>query len=46
MLNKAKEFLNIGKQVIYVSFDEPLLLDIDVRKFSELIRAEYPTLII
>lgn len=46
ILNKAKEFLNIEKQVIYVSFDEPLLLDIDVRKFSELIRAEYSTLII
>ncbi|BFI73422.1 ATPase [Nanoarchaeota archaeon] len=42
MLNKAKELLDNEKQVIYISFDEPMLLNIDVRKFAELVRSEYP----
>ncbi len=42
MLKKAKELLDKGNQVIYVSFDDPLLRNISVRKFAEVIRKEYP----
>ena len=42
MLKKAKELIENGKQVIYASFDEPLLRNMDVRKFAVLVRMEYP----
>ncbi len=42
MLKKVKELLEREKQVIYVSFDEPELRNLDVRKFAELARKAYP----
>ncbi len=42
MLKKAKELLEKNEPVIYASFDEPELRNIDARKFAELVRAEYP----
>ncbi len=42
MLKKAKELLEKNEPVIYASFDEPELRNMDVRKFAELVRAEYP----
>ncbi|AEA46606.1 ATP-binding protein [Archaeoglobus veneficus] len=42
MLKKADELLNMEKNVIYVSFDEPGLKNIPVRDFATLVRKEYP----
>ena len=42
MLKKAKELLEKEEQVIYVPFDEPELRNMNVRKFAELLRKEYP----
>ena len=41
LLKKARELLNSGKQVIYVSLDEPFLRDMNVRRFAELVRKEH-----
>lgn len=42
LLKKAKELLDSERQVIYVSFDEPFLRSMNVRKFAELVRKEHP----
>ena len=42
MLKTANEMLKNKEQVIYVSFDEPSLRRIPVRRFAELVRMEYP----
>ncbi|OYT29029.1 MAG: hypothetical protein B6U94_07940 [Thermofilum sp. ex4484_79] len=42
LLKKARELLDSGKQVIYASLDEPFLRKMDVRKFAELVRKDYP----
>ncbi len=42
MLKKAKKLIDEGKQAIYVSFDDPAFMNINVRKFGELVRKEYP----
>ncbi|MBO3800624.1 MAG: ATP-binding protein [Candidatus Brockarchaeota archaeon] len=42
MLKTANDMLKNNKQVIYVSFDEPSLRKIPVRRFAELVRKEYP----
>ena len=42
LLQKAKALHDSGKNVIFVSFDEPLLRKLPVRKFAELVRYAYP----
>lgn len=42
MLQKAREILSRNEQVIYVSMDEPKFKEMEVRRFAELIREEYP----
>ena len=42
LLKKAEELLKSGKQVIYASFDEPSLRNVEVRRFAELVKKEYP----
>ncbi|RLE53129.1 MAG: ATP-binding protein, partial [Candidatus Methanomethylicota archaeon] len=42
LLKKARELLDSGEQVIYVSLDEPFLRGMNVRGFAELVRKEYP----
>ena len=42
LLKKAKELLDSRKQVIYASLDEPSLRGMNVRRFAELVRKEYP----
>jgi len=42
LLKKARKLLDSGRQVIYVSFDEPSLRGMNVRRFAELVRKEYP----
>ncbi|UNQ73562.1 ATP-binding protein [Infirmifilum sp. NZ] len=41
MLQRAKELLERGERVVYVSMDEPYFRRLEARKFAELVRAEY-----
>ncbi|MEM0219808.1 MAG: AAA family ATPase [Thermoproteota archaeon] len=42
MLKTANDMLKNNRQTVYVSFDEPSLRTIPVRRFAELVRKEYP----
>ncbi|QOJ79001.1 ATP-binding protein [Infirmifilum lucidum] len=42
MLQKARELLERGENVIYVSMDEPFFRRMEARKLAELAKSEYP----
>ncbi len=42
MLLRARELLDAGEQVVFVSFDEPPLRSLDSRSLASMVRSEYP----
>ncbi len=42
LLKRVRKLLDKELQALYVPFDEPFLRDMDVRKFAELVRKEFP----